>query len=410
MSSPDEYIDHQDLGRRLVKAGRAGHTVEVVRLLDIGADIDFEHARQTALTAACGNGHLATAEVLLDASANPNALSGLALRKCIANADLRGLALLVEHKADIKPPSIMEAALTGNTLLLEYLYSHFDSSLKINSILHYAALPRHASVPEDTMENAVQLLLKSGARSQINNRSQKGRTPLMNCAESRNLGMMRALVRAGVDVHAADPSGKTALFYCRDYEPVLILIDAGANVDHFDNSGNNALHYALERGLLEIVELFLPNESASAPASGQGSAAPRRPERVPPRQQPCASLAQRGVCSTPACTARHILCDAHMRQFDSCTAADCTDVHPCQKVYFSCITCSICLDTCKDAPRRLPCSHVFHQECLDSLEALWCPYCRAPFSQADLRRDPVGRGATGRQRRGGARAMGGIPT
>lgn len=62
------------------------------------------------------------------------------------------------------------------------------------------------------------------------------------------------------DVDAVDSQGRSLLFYTARYgqiETAEQLIEAGCSPNQKDNFGNSALHEAVEKGHLDVAEVFL---------------------------------------------------------------------------------------------------------------------------------------------------------
>jgi hypothetical protein len=84
--------------------------------------------------------------------------------------------------------------------------------------------------------------------------------PLIDAVVRGGAGAVRALLAEGVEVDAADSSGRTALLwaaYANRPQLAVILIEAGADVDHQDSFGDTALHVAANAGFDEVVEFLL---------------------------------------------------------------------------------------------------------------------------------------------------------
>jgi len=87
-----------------------------------------------------------------------------------------------------------------------------------------------------------------------------GRAALADAAEHRDQNSVRALLKTGVDVNAAQIDGTTALHwaaYNDDAETVALLVKAGANVNALNRYGAPPLAQACTNGNAAIVKLLL---------------------------------------------------------------------------------------------------------------------------------------------------------
>jgi len=98
------------------------------------------------------------------------------------------------------------------------------------------------------------------------------RSPLADAAERRDQAGVRALLRSGADVNAAQVDGTTALHwaaYNEDAETVAVLIAAKANVNALNRYGVPPLASACTNGNASIVKLLL-DAGADANATLKG--------------------------------------------------------------------------------------------------------------------------------------------
>ena len=83
---------------------------------------------------------------------------------------------------------------------------------------------------------------------------------LKTAARKENIGILRALVKYGADVHAADSSGSTALQHAAmlgKTGSIDLLVECGAEVDSADLDGCTALHWASMEGNSEAIVTLL---------------------------------------------------------------------------------------------------------------------------------------------------------
>ena len=94
----------------------------------------------------------------------------------------------------------------------------------------------------------------------LNEKDQRGSTPLLLATYYGHLGISKKIIAAGADLNAKDASGNTALMgVCfKGYVDVAkLLIDEGADVNVQNFNGATALIYAATFNQKELVELLL---------------------------------------------------------------------------------------------------------------------------------------------------------
>ena len=107
VSKLDERIWTQDeLGKALIASAGVNRPAEALLLLENGAEVDFAVLLRTSLIVAAYNNSIGTAEVLLEAGADPNYVSSFdwrplhnSMRRGVSNDDM--IRLLIENGADI---------------------------------------------------------------------------------------------------------------------------------------------------------------------------------------------------------------------------------------------------------------------------------------------------------------------
>ena len=152
-----------------------------------------------------------------------------------------------------------DAALTAfQKLLDEYPTSTIISSTKL--IIERVQQAKDTKLLFEAIRKGdveqVKLLFSEG--SDVNEKDDKGMTPLHYAAYYGQREVAKVLIAKGANVNATDASGQTPLHlaakFGSKYVPEL-LIAAGADVNARDNAGNTPLHYAA--GRLGIQQDFL---------------------------------------------------------------------------------------------------------------------------------------------------------
>ncbi|XP_047101735.1 FYVE zinc finger domain protein UPA1-like [Schistocerca piceifrons] len=99
---------------------------------------------------------------------------------------------------------------------------------------------------------------------------------LVQAAEQRAVGELRALIAAGADVGARGGLGWTALHWAAwrgDVEAARLLVGAGAAVDARDDCGWTPLHYAALNGYAEVAAALLVAGADRGATTGGGQTA-----------------------------------------------------------------------------------------------------------------------------------------
>jgi ankyrin repeat protein len=221
---------------RIVAAAQERDAARVRALLQAGADVNAP--RPDGATALMWAAHWADAEmarVLLRAGANPNAadeqgVSPLALACETGDETIVAVLLGAGAKPD-RPQSngvtpLMIAARTGNLKVAQMLAENgADASRAITAT---------------------------------------GQTALMWATAERHVPMMRQLIAAGADVHAASAIGFTALMFAArngDLDAARVLLAAGVDVNESGSDGTHALPLAIVSGHDELA-MFLLEQGA----------------------------------------------------------------------------------------------------------------------------------------------------
>jgi len=128
--------------------------------------------------------------------------------------------------------------------------------------LHCGMTPLHFACGGSAGHSAIEELIRAGA--DVNARMPDGRTPLhlvIACGPDReSVKMSTMLVAAGADVNAANDDGDTPLHLACDSgwrETAALLIGAGAKLDVKNKEGRTPLHLASSSGEVKIVEVLL---------------------------------------------------------------------------------------------------------------------------------------------------------
>ena len=207
----------------LVVAAHSGHTALALFLLEHGADPTAAEAGYSALHAAALRGDETLASALLAAGADPNA------------PVVRG-----SQGRRNSPDYVLQHDVVGATAF--WLAGHFAEAGVMRALADGGADPRFV------MDDGTTPLMAAVAARR---RREPGLAP--NPAEDERLVLeaARAAIDAGVDVHAADAGGNTALHTAarrRLDDVVRLLADSGADLGARNDNGQAPLDVAGGRG------------------------------------------------------------------------------------------------------------------------------------------------------------------
>ncbi len=133
---------------------------------------------------------------------------------------------------------------------------------------------------EYMMLNNAKYLIQAGADIQAANKF--GKTALMGAVYSKNIELIKALLKAGAPVDQKDNEGGTALLTMItmgnfDEQPKIavmkILLDAGANINETNNEGNSVLHESLFPGDSEMRKFLISKGADSSIVNKKGKTA-----------------------------------------------------------------------------------------------------------------------------------------
>ncbi|XP_036370568.1 protein fem-1 homolog CG6966-like isoform X1 [Octopus sinensis] len=151
-------------------------------------------------------------------------------------------------------PLIFTASHAGNVSLVNYFLDQCDANIEQRGTyvgmkstpLWIAALRNHFYV--------VVALVEHGA--DINTQASSGKSAVsISC---RNAKIVKYLIQQGADIDLPDARGRTSLMYSAPHLNICRrLLSLGANVNRVDHKGQDALHFAIKRGQLKTVDLFV---------------------------------------------------------------------------------------------------------------------------------------------------------
>ncbi|KAJ5787905.1 hypothetical protein N7457_002895 [Penicillium paradoxum] len=221
------------------------------------------HDEQTALGAACENGHLMIVRLLLDQGADPT-IGDMFGRTPLFTASQHGYVevsrLLIEHGADADIPNnygstpIDVACYNGCTEVVKLLLAH---GVDITVADENGWTPINSACESGHIEVA-KLLLAYGADITVTN--SKGWTPINLACHHGYAELVKLLIAHGADITVTDNSGWTPINSASESgyaEVVKMLLAHGADIDISTNSGWTPIHSASGSGYTEIVKILL---------------------------------------------------------------------------------------------------------------------------------------------------------
>ena len=230
----------------LLFAARHGDVESAELLLDAGADVnDTAPSGTSALVVAAHGGHTALARYLLDRGAEPDAGGAgyTALQAAVLRGDDELLDALLAHGAD---PNLRLARATPARRLsrdwaMDYTWvgaTPFWMATMFGDAAMMRALAAGGGVPGATLEDGTTSLMAPLAR--------RHRRPGSDLAavEAGTLEAVRTAAELGVDIHAANAAGNTALHYAAAsaFDSVVeLLVGRGADLELKNADGQTPL-------------------------------------------------------------------------------------------------------------------------------------------------------------------------
>lgn len=215
----------------------------------------------SALGIAIQKNDLDSVKLLLEAGANPNlkdANGDTLFHLAVTRGNTEIVMLLLQHGADIDRPDGR-----GNPALCNAIWKSHDQVAEL-LIAHYGQMNK---------------------RYLINYRNAQASTPLLLAIKKKNLGMLKALIKAGADTTRVDKKGHGLLYWfikkfherinvhaenatehhaddaavlTREKHAALsALIAAGAPLDEVDDKGNTLLHLAAKAEDTALIKLLV---------------------------------------------------------------------------------------------------------------------------------------------------------
>ncbi|MFG2052031.1 ankyrin repeat domain-containing protein [Micromonospora sp. NPDC048935] len=315
-SVPEVELFRSDIGQRLLAAIRDGAADQVTKLLRDGADPDHRDPSTglTALQTAAGEGRADLVKALIDAGGDvfstDSRAGGTALHKAVQNGDLDTVRVLVEAGAFVdavaattghtplmdalwyKWPDVVEFLLDRNAgvnLSTHYGFSmkeHFEYELNVNSLGKEKLLAAEqmlrrraenderqvqqqrlmAAVTRGDLEE-VRTLLDEGApadaRFPVLNGFNDAHTPLLVAARDGHTAIVRALLAAGADVNATEPTFGAVPLHKAVYNghaDITAVLVAAPGVDlnyQGATNGYTPLHDALWHGYADCARVLI---------------------------------------------------------------------------------------------------------------------------------------------------------
>ncbi|CAD7697450.1 unnamed protein product [Ostreobium quekettii] len=240
-----------DVDEKLWDAASEGDAAGAKEALEAGADIEIRMGdfNETALGAACWEGHADVVDVLIEAGADVNARSdygGTPLKYAVISGELAivhallkagastdGVAagngagilfrVMTEGSHEVAQELIAEgqsveglSGVTETPLLLAAKFSHapivaalLDAGARPDQKDEFGATPLHfaSNIGGPDSNNITRALLEAGADVDVSDN--RGRTPVFYAAEFGNVGVMKILLAAGADPSLKDDDGET---------------------------------------------------------------------------------------------------------------------------------------------------------------------------------------------------------
>jgi uncharacterized protein len=189
--------------------------------------------------------NISLVELCLKSGANPNVLydDGFSLRSPLATA----VSLGWDDDRRSRPRNMGEDARAA--AIIELLLDK-GADLSEKGVICKAVGNRSLDVIK-------KLIMRGGS---VNERNDKGQTPLFFCANS--LPVARYLISMGADINAWDAEGRTPLMgmafsFKTDVKVILLLLKSGAEINAQNRFGQTALMFAASAGRKIVIDELL---------------------------------------------------------------------------------------------------------------------------------------------------------
>lgn len=231
-------------GNRLTAAAKAGDLEQVEALLANGTPADARNEQgQTALMWAAAQAEREIVRLLLDARADPNALSN-------------------------SPEGVHVLTWATSSDSADVIETLIQAGAEVDARGRNGLSPLGKAL-HDNGEKAFQVLIKHGADVNYeailyttHDRRQAMLTPLMATAFSGNPDFVAPLIERGARIDETNDLGDTALMLAIRHSQTDLaraLIEAGADVNARQDNGYTALIFAGHLGLAEVIKLLVEN-------------------------------------------------------------------------------------------------------------------------------------------------------
>ena len=220
------------------------------KLFEKRVDVDAVTEGQTALCAACREGHESVVRLLLHNGANPNVQDGFGTT---------ALHYAVGHCRFYDTRCVKRT----ETSIVEMLSS---AGADVNALDIVGASPLYLACEKGKTE-FVKLLLRRGANPNVRT---KGTYPLHAAYRAENYDVIKLLLDYKADVNVPDVSRETVLHYAVESVTaaesmdsdtgnvmVQLLLDAGADVNVASNKGQTPFYIACLKGLESVAKKML---------------------------------------------------------------------------------------------------------------------------------------------------------